>query len=596
MSSIVSNKLKNFFYLSAFSLLSILFYYFSAQFYLLYDQNCTNKDFLTWDPELRYILTLKMMNFIREGKIHSYIFQFLDSPHWPSLRNVLESIVFTFTGHSPVVLTLITFFFYLLLPIGALFLFWKEKQKSILSILLLTLYLLALLQADSLLLYSFTGMLEVQGAFLFIFTTYYLSKVYSEPEFIKKDSNKWLVFGSVFLLYQTKYPYGYLLVLFLFLFEVIFFPKQSFGFALEYFSSLKNIYKNPRWLIAILAILSLFLPSHLLKGKTASYLRYLFMLSLVIDFLFFFYKRSSKQSTERIEFLFKYAILPIVIWMFIHPDRFGSYSGQITHVESQGFNPGQEIIKDKDYYFLFFTEFVWNSFSQFHLGYAVLVFNLISFFSGILIYLRRKSISYSFFASTVCLFTFLELSLFTTNRLARHTYHLYPTMILSFVFFILENYNAHKKSLTALSLISVLLFSYPFLMKPDYYISRTEVCYTGYDRKDYTTPLWMESIAKEKLNRNTILFNELSPLHVNKADTEYLLSKISYDRKIRLTIDPKRKIEDLEKFDEIWIPSNHCNLPKNLEKFRSLLINQGFDLNFEKIQSSEGCILINQKK
>jgi hypothetical protein len=590
--TILSNK-----YLQIFIALSFLSFFLYLALIPLgnYLNYCTNKEFLTWDPELRYIITLKLLENLRELNLFSIVFKFFDSPHWPSLRNIIEAIIFLFIDHNPITLTLISFAFYCLLPLSFLFISKKEKLNSPLFLFHFFIYLVILLQAESLWLYSFTGMLELQGAFLFTFTTYYLSKVYTNQEFLKDKNSKWIILINVFLLYQTKYPYGYMLVLFLVIFEAIFYLPSFLSLTKDYFKTFIKIYKKPFILLSILCLLALFLASALLKGKAKSYLIYSLLLSTIIDFLIFFFKRKSNPLTYRLEFIIKWAILPIVIWLFIHPDRFGSYSGQITHVETQGFNPGQEITKDLDYHLVFFTEFVWNAFQEFHIAYLILLSNLIIIIIGIIDFIRTRKISYSFFGSFICLMTFLELSLLTTNRLSRHTYHLYPTMVLSLLFFLETIYTIHPIRTFILSISIAIVSAFPFYLDPFHKLNSLEVCYTGYNRNDYKTPLWIESIAKEKLKTSIVLFNAVNPLHVNKADTEYLLYKLAHDSKLMMIVDPKKWESHLNNVSEVWFTGNDCNYP---EKYQGMINQIQSTHNFQQkeiISSIDGCITILRK-
>ena len=74
-----------------------------------------------------------------------------------------------------------------------------------------------------------------------------------------------------------------------------------------------------------------------------------------------------EEENTKLYFIIKWIFFPIILWIMIQPDRFGSYSGQITHVETQGFNPGQEIDKNLDYLLVFFTEYIFNGFKEFHI-------------------------------------------------------------------------------------------------------------------------------------------------------------------------------------------------------------------------------------
>jgi hypothetical protein len=583
----------SFYLLSFLSLL--LFAYCSYILYSNFQQFCSNKEFLTWDPELRFVLTLKMMDFLREGLPHKYILQVLDSPHWPSLRNIIDSIVFFITGPSPVVEVMISFAFFCMLPFGMLFILWKEKANPILSGTLFLLGNIAILQAEPILLYSFTGMMEVQGAFVFLFVAFYLSKYFQEKSYPEDKKIGWRVFLSTTLLYHTKYPYGYMLILSLVFLLLMLNPWDTFQTGMQYLRLRKEKwFLNPRFIMIALSIFSLILlPSSVLTGKLPSYLKYSVVVFASLDLFLYFWKQPYTRFNSRVFFILKWVVFPILLWMLSQPDRFGSYAGQINHVESQGFNPGQEVSKDLDYKLLFVTEFLLNGFQSFSLSYLIFFSNVFIFFYGYFRYLNGKKLSHSFVFASLCLLTFIELSLFTTNRLARHTYHLFPSMIVSLLLFLGEL----SKERFVLGILITLgitpLVAFPFLQDPIQNLKKTEICYTGYDQNDYKKPKWFQSEAENLVKTPTIVFNQVSPYHVNKADTEYLLYWLFYEKKIPVLFDPKRlkKLDPI--YQELWIVGDDCDLTEKLAEKKDFWKKEGFDLEKgNRIQSSEGCIQI----
>lgn len=520
---------------------------------------CVNKDFLTWDPELRYVLTLKMMNHLRNGELHLFLLQFFDSPHWPSLRNVFQSLIFLITSHSPYIDVLLSFIFLPLSYLSLVSLLILYRIPLLASSVYCITYTLLLLQADPILLYSLTGMLEVQGMFVFLWVLYYLAKVYTEKEFIQFSRNGWKLFGISFLLYQTKYPYGYMLILSVILFHGIFFFRETLNFALDYlFIHLRYFFRNRLLILSfLLFISSILLPKTVLAGKTAGYIRYAAVLFFVIDFFMFFKSLSYTEERARIQFLLKWIFFPIVFWMLIQPDRFGSYSGQITHVESQGFNPGEKIIKDWDYYFIFFSEFLINGFRTWKISYMLLVTAVFAFVYGAWNGFSKKKYSSSFLISAITLITLAELSLFTTNRLARHTYHLFGVILLIPAVLHLEisSVRGLRPAAYALTLLFFFAALDSFQFNPAKNLQNTEICYTGGNKADYYTPRHIEAQALLYLNSDAVILNEVNPLHVNKADTEYLLSRIAYDRRITLQFDPKRMKKLPSSVKEFWVVS-----------------------------------------
>lgn len=574
----------------------IFFFYCTVYMYGLFHSQCINKEFLTWDPELRYIITLKMMNFLREGKIFHFIGVFFDSPHWPSLRNVIESIIFLFIDHSSDKVILFTYLFFIFIPVSIFILLFSLYKIDLTFGILFCFFILTLLQSDPLWLYSLTGMLELQGAFLFPFVSYITWKVFHDPNFLQHRKNGWITFLVTFLLYQTKYPYGYMLVLFLVIFHTFIFPKETWNFGWSYLIT----YKTPKK--KIFSILSLIIFFYFiafkgnLTGKLPGYLIYSSLLFFLIDFFIFFFRTANKEENLRLYFLIQWILFPIILWIMIQPDRFGSYSGQITHVETQGFNPGQEIDKNLDYLLVFFTEFIMNGFKEFHLSYLILIGNIFLMMFGLFNVYKGKEISLSFYFSTISLLTFLELSLFTSNRLARHTYHLYPTMILSIVLFVIPLSLEHKRKAILLSIFLLGMVTFPFLRNPLLSLQKTEICYTGHDPNDYMTPKWIESIGLSRLEKNTILYNMVNPLHVNKADTEYLLYKIAYDRRLKVLFDPKRASQLKNEYDEIWITGNSCSPSDKFREQSEILQSWGFQTEKIEVLSNDfGCIQIISK-
>ncbi|MCB1179820.1 MAG: hypothetical protein KDK36_19745, partial [Leptospiraceae bacterium] len=364
--------------------------------------------------------------------IHKYIIQVFDSPHWPSLRNVIETIVFSITDPSPIVTVLISFALYALLPLGMLYVLWLEKANYLLTGALFLLGTLAIIQAEPLQLYAFTGMIELQGALVFIFVAYFLAKYFQSKPFPENKELGWKVFLSTTLLYHSKYPYGYMLVLSLILLLLILNPYDSFQTFIHFIKVRSKTWKrNPRLYLILFCILALSLPSEYLKGKLPTYFKYLILVLISLDLFLYFKETAYTFSNSRVFFILKWVVFPILLWMLSQPDRFGSYAGQITHVESQGSNPGQAVKKDLDYLLLFVTEFLLNGFQSFTLSYLIFFSNLFISIKGYYDYLKKRKITVSFIFSILCIITFLELSFFTTTRLARHTYHPFPVMMLS---------------------------------------------------------------------------------------------------------------------------------------------------------------------
>ena len=75
---------------------------------------CPYPDFLSWDGNLRFISSLRMMDALRSWNIFSFLFQLLDSPTWPILRNLFQILSFFIFGFNGTVDTNLTVFTYVL--------------------------------------------------------------------------------------------------------------------------------------------------------------------------------------------------------------------------------------------------------------------------------------------------------------------------------------------------------------------------------------------------------------------------------------------------------------------------------------------------
>jgi hypothetical protein len=92
------------------------------------------------------------------------------------------------------------------------------------------------------------------------------------------------------------------------------------------------------------------------------------------------------------------------------------------------------------------------------------------------------------------------------------------------------------------------------------------VCYTGKNKDDFFTPREIEKLFKNS-NQNTIYFNFLNPIHVNKADTELVLTRIAYENKKKILINPKsfKRNPTEEGFQEVCIISDSCEKDYQVE-------------------------------
>lgn len=585
--------------------LPFIFYYLNGlvKNYL----TCPNRDFMTWDPELRFILTFNMMDDLRNFKVFHFLLQILDSPHWPSLRNIIQTIVFFIfspTTDNDIYITFVTFVLVLLAS------FWIYLQEAGAKNRIWVPFLFfvtwsAIFRTGEYLLYTFTGMMEVQGSLFFLLSIYLLAMLYQQNIdndqatglFTNKRSYLILLFATTQLLYQSKYPYGYMLIIAIVFFHGLFYFRESFAYGLLYLKQSKP------WLLLALGFLitHLLLPKEMAKGKTLGYLKYLFVLFMFLDFLVYFIKTRKERLVQfkRITILLQWVILPIVIWFLLNPDRLMSSTGQMTHFEVQGYLPGQVIKKNIDYYLVFVIEFIISGFSEMGLAVALLGLNLLLISHGSIVYVRTREIRKSFYISLIIFLTFLSLSLFTTNRHIRHTLHLYPAMIVAPMLYILENFQwlsiGNKTGIGSyiVSALIMILLSVGFIISP-LEAFKTEICYTGYYYDDYKLPRWVGRQLPAIVKTDAILLNKTDPTHVNHADTEFVIHQYTYANHLQLLTDPNLRKPIPKNYKTLIIPYNTCadhkgedkieKITSNLEKAGRKLIPQ------PTIENEIGCI------
>ena len=83
-------------------------------------------------------------------------------------------------------------------------------------------------------LYSLTGMLEIQGSLFLLLSLYFVSKTYEETDLL--NTKLPIQIGAFsFLLFLSKYPYGAFLILGVFAFQAIFYFQETYSFGLKSF-------------------------------------------------------------------------------------------------------------------------------------------------------------------------------------------------------------------------------------------------------------------------------------------------------------------------------------------------------------------------
>jgi len=538
----------------------------SGFYFLMQEFNsiCPNQEFLSWDADLRFIKTLQMMDHLRHLELFSFLFQLLDTPTWPVFRNLLQIFVFLFTGistYADILITVVTFGILLGLVLHVLF--YLTNGSWLAGVLFLPVWIILFL-SPPLLVYTFSAMLEIQGALFFLANVYYLHLFYTKPN---SHLDKLLLLKlslSLFALLNTKYPYGYLLLLSILIVHASLYFEEVILFGTRYIAFITNEIKKQYRIIAILLLVLVYalVPESILKGKSKNYLKYIIVILACIDFYLYLFRQTEELLNlkfEKLTTLFKWVFLPAVIFVLMHPDRFSSSSSTLAHVQTEGHMVGEAVEKNLDYYLVFFRALTNQSFLPEWIGYFLLAGLAVSVVYGYYTYFKTKKVDNYFFFSLFSVLTIFILTFFTPNHQARHIYHLLPAIVVG-VFLFLGNFQEkYKRGFYGLIFLLTVLVFFPFANKLSAKFSGETVCYTGKNKDDFYTPREIEKLFKN-LNQNTIFFNFLNPIHVNKADAELVLTKIAYENKVKILINPKnfKKHPKDSGFKQLYILADSC--------------------------------------
>ncbi|MCX7999305.1 MAG: hypothetical protein N3A69_10210, partial [Leptospiraceae bacterium] len=319
----------------------------------IFDSTCENKTYLTWDPELRYVYSLSLLSALRRFDMFEFGRLVIDTPTWPPLRNFLHLILFWIFGESPsidIYLSLGEFFILDSLLTYIAVSFGKTKLDKWRNFLVAKfLYL-----SPALLLYSFSGMLEIQGGLFLLLSTFFFSLNLIRPKKTLHYSK--IFYGLSFLaLYFTKYPYGYMFLISSGLI-LFFYERKDFSQILKKYKSSKFIMHVPI-IIALITLLTYYsIPKEYLVAKLPRYLKFTIGLFLFIEIIIFIIKEKKliQNLNPNLSAYLVWTVIPVGFWTFIHPDRFGSSNSTVSHIQSEGYGVGEILPKNWEYYTFFY--------------------------------------------------------------------------------------------------------------------------------------------------------------------------------------------------------------------------------------------------
>jgi hypothetical protein len=495
-----------------------------------FSTKCDNLEFLTWDPELRYIFTLNLMDSLRRGELISFVFQLFDTPTWPPLRNVFQISVFGFLGHSPKVDVGITVFTFALLAFS-LFYLSKLFSKDDFIVLFSVPIGLGIFFSPQLLLYTFSGMLEVQGALFFLWSSVLFSI------FIKQKTNSrrfyFSLFISVFGLYLTKYPYGYLFCFSVIGILVLYYPKK-WSLVFEIYKRLSFKFHVPLILSFGLLFLFIFLPSSFFVGKVKNYFKYSIAILLLVEFSIFFV--SSRDSILKLFSKFYYSCIliffPIAIWTLLHPDRFGSSSGTLSHVQMDGFQVGEVVTKDFAYYTHLIKVFWWEIWFYPELGLFLGLISIFSIIFGAYSFFKNRFVKIHLILNLILWSSLAGLTLATPNHQGRHVYHLIPLVLLLPIFILKEERFIRKSGKIFLGICIASFLGFHFFKNPNW-LGNSYLCFAGVGNL-YELPRFWDKTSRDLFDQDFLFLNYYEEGHLFRANAEYIFTKNSYDKKIKM--------------------------------------------------------------
>lgn len=539
---------------------------------------CPYPDFLSWDGDLRFVTTLKFLKALESFDGLGFLGLILDSPTWPVLRN-LFSIPFFYAmgvkGETEILLTYLSFFS--LFPLS-FFLFHSLRKKLSDAFLGVSLLTPLLFSSPPFLLYTSSPMLEVQGSFFFLLS------VFSFHRFLNFHFHKILPAAlSIFLLYQTKYPYGYIFLFLIFLFLFYENPPEFIGFVKRGLKFLISDTLNRTALIAM--TLLIFLPRFLTffkQGKSPRYLLFLTGLIGISILLKFVGKESRSEERTRFEtyqLVLKFFFLPVLVWTLSHPDRLGSSGGTISHVQMEGFQVGVEIVRDWKYWIFFLKTLgmdVW--FSPF-LGWTISGIQILILIHG---FLRKRVRSLAFVLSLFVWLSVLGLTFLTPNHQARHVYHLIPALLVSSILGGMEFLSPYLVRVPIF--IGIWIFS--ILSQPVLSL-RPYLCFGGVI-PIYGTPIFFEKNLSPMMQGKIFLFSKMPEEHLNHADTELVFARKAYELGAEVEFSERKFLRNIDSFQKIISAGKVCGGEAEKE-FLEKRVGKTL-LSEMKIESEEGCL------
>ncbi|WP_039947782.1 hypothetical protein [Leptospira fainei] len=298
---------------------------------------CPIKDLLTWDENIRLNQLLDQYQDFRDGRYWRGFFPFLEASTWPPLRSIFSLFMLWGPGDWPITWkdSFLGLIFYALCFPTIIYISFRITGSLVFSG-AISIFILAMsLHTTETPAYSLSSMLETQGMFVLLWVYFSLYRLYDSvqnlgpgAELQKGSKVPVLVSLALLSLFFTKYPYGLLLFISLFLYEGISRFPEVIGF---FRFAIRVHYKNLR-LVFLVLVVGLVFSLPVLRVVTdwnldqRSFKKVLYFLTVILflDFNYFLFKYSDEAKSftpPSLRVLYMYAILPSFVWLFANLDR-----------------------------------------------------------------------------------------------------------------------------------------------------------------------------------------------------------------------------------------------------------------------------------
>ncbi len=576
----------------------VLFY--SVRAWEIFLTICPNHDFLSWDENIRLNTVLDQYTDFRDGRILKGILPFFESPTWPPLRSILTFVTLYLPMDSPETFrdSFLGLFFLILVYPALVFVLYQILGSLFYSSIISFMVFLLTIQTGEVPAYSLSSMLETQSMFFLLFSVYAIYRMYNEDNMLEESgmesdskslsiSTKWLLSFSLLGFYFTKYPYGILFFMGCIFYEFVRSPKiygNAFQILLKiYFKGARIFYLGFVFLMVLsLPILRLF-SSINLNQKGFKQFMFAITFFLFVDVSVFFYRKRKEMKEifpKTVIALWKFAIFPAFIWLFLNPDRVNALidAQMIVNAYTRSFfltlwtEPGQNVSIPGVF------DFVW--------GFrALVIFSLVSilyFFLQSKTPIPKKLKDPLFAASLVLFLQLLILELTTGNKQPRHVLQFLPSMgAVCFVWNLrlLEYAKSKLERITAgfaigISILFVIVNGFfEQGIFNERFFEKKMFCYRGMDKTIFDPA---REISKQILSeKKYVLINAFHFEEKYQTKGRVLASDFDLAMKLKayktgmVRNDNKYQWKDWTKFDSVLLLSDICPDSFVEEKFEN---------------------------